>query len=192
MCLFTTEWTSIGFHCKGLFRTNKRTPYGWSWLPGLCIVISVHKICIADGLPWMPDPYRDPLDTQNGCHRRHTVRIATGHRVSVTILGDSCYSRLLGHLHRCLQREPSSVAVDYFWIVSICCHGGGYHLTIPYRTLLYHTIPYHTILHHTIPHHTIHHHTTPDHTTPYQTIPSQTRNNTIRGLISSQQMVAEA
>ena len=120
MCLFITEWTSIGFHCKGLFRTNKRTPYGWSWLPGLCIVISVHKICIADGLPWMPDPYRDPLDTQNGCHRRHTVRIATGHRISVTILGDSCYSRLLGHLHRCLQREPGSVAVDYFWIVSIC------------------------------------------------------------------------
>ena len=33
----------------------------WSWMPKLCILISVHKICIADGLP---DPYRDPR-TQN-------------------------------------------------------------------------------------------------------------------------------
>ena len=148
MCLFTTEWTSIGSHCNGLFRTNKRTPYGWSWMPGLCVLISVHKICIADGLPWMPDPYRDPR-TQNRCHRRHTVRIATGHRISVTILGDYCdCSRLsvdiaLGHLHRCLRGVQFSGSGLFLDCVRMLSRGwiSSQH-TIPYQTIPNHTETY--------------------------------------------------
>ena len=142
MCLFTTECTSMGLHCNRLFRTNKRTPYGWSWMPGLCIIlISVHKICIADGLPWMPDPYRDPR-TQNRWHRRHTVRIATGHRISVTILGDYCCgcSRYCSGTSASL---PLGSPVQWQWIIFGLCPyvvtGAGYRLSVPNHTTPYHT-----------------------------------------------------
>ena len=104
----------------------------WSWMPKLCILISVHKICIADGLP---DPYREPR-TQNLPPKAHqcdtSVLIAAGHRISVTTLGDFCNSglcaRIAGTSASLPPGIPSSVAVDYFWIVSVCCHGAGYRL----------------------------------------------------------------
>ena len=173
MCLFITEWTSIGFHCKGLFRTNKRTPYGWSWLPGLCIVISVHKICIADGLPWMPDPYRDPRDTQNRCHRRHSVRIATGHQIFNTILGTlaivDCWDICIG--------ASKGNPVQWQWIIFGLC---PYVVTGVDIISPYHTIPYYTRVAHTIPYHTIQgsissHNNISYHTVPYRlTIPYHT------------------
>ena len=140
MCLFTTECTPIGLHCNRLFRTNKRTPYGWSWMPGLCIIlISVHKICIADGLPWMPDPYRDPR-TQNRWHRRHTVRIATGHRISVTILGDYCCgcSRYCSGTSASL---PLGSPVQWQWIIFGLCPYvvTGLDIVSAYQTILCHT-----------------------------------------------------
>ena len=83
MCLFTTKWTSMGLNatvCSEQTNVHHMVGHGDQ--------ISAHRICIADGYP-------DPR-TQNRCHHRRTVPIATGHRISITAYNTqvSWWSRL--------------------------------------------------------------------------------------------------
>ena len=149
MCLSTIECTSIGLHWHGLFRTNKRTPYGWSWMPCLCIPISVHTKSVSQ----MVCRIRIVIPVHRICHQRHTsvtpvslslrgIESPSLHLGTFATVG--CARVLPGHLHRCLQGSP----VQWQWIIFGLCpyvvtgwisshvlyHGGGYRLTVEYHT----------------------------------------------------------